>query len=246
MKKLEKSDALIFIPKYNSHGKRDVTGAFRPEAKRFADAADPTGLGPTVITAFDNHKPMATRRGEVVDKMDRLIADGHMFDTVAFFCHGWADGMQAGFTRKTIGRLAGRIGRLTRNPDPVIPLYCCSTGDDPKEFARGQAIASPYHHGSGPGEGSFADVLRDEMCALGMVDCRVMGHTTVAHTTKNPHVLMFDGMGSEYGGVGGYRPVAPGSKLWKAWKRALRNTDLRFRFPYMTVAEIHQELSKGA
>jgi len=49
-------------------------------------------------------------------------------------------------------------------------------------------------------------------------------------------------MGSTVGGVGGYYPVAPGSKLWPKWRKELRETDMRFRFPFMLVEEIHAEL----
>jgi len=70
-----------------------------------------------------------------------------------------------------------------------------------------------------------------------------VGHTTVAHTTKNPMVLFMDGMGVPDGGVGGYPPVSPKSINWAAWKKALQTTDLRYRMPYMSPAEIHDELS---
>jgi hypothetical protein len=49
-------------------------------------------------------------------------------------------------------------------------------------------------------------------------------------------------MGSRVGGSGGFWIVEPKSELWKPWVKALKTTDLRFRFPAMTVAEIHSEL----
>ena len=79
----------------------------------------------------------------------------------------------------------------------------------------------------------------------GAIDCRVVGHTTVAHTTMNPMVLFMDGMGVPGGGVGGDPPVSPKSANWDAWKAALHNTNLRFRMPYMPAAAIHAELTQN-
>ncbi len=234
-RRLKVMDAVAVVPKYNSHGKRDVTGAFLPEAKRFALLFDTCH-----IIQFDNRAPFAARRREVLGELERA-RDRNSPNTVAFFCHGWVDGIQAGFKRRHCKQLASVIRPLGFG-DPIVPLYCCSTGDD--EFDDPQsAVGSPWHDGCGPGEGSFADKLRDELCADGGIYCRVVAHETVGHTTRNPYVLLFDGMGSSYGGVGGYMPVAQRSKIWRAWKRALRkDPDFRFRFPYMTIEEIHNEL----
>jgi hypothetical protein len=223
---------LAFVPKYNSDGKKDATGAFHPEATAFKALAQPG----STIYQFDNSKPMATRRKEILNVLDGYTDDSvRQPTTVAFFCHGWADGIQAGFTRKTAGELAWAISLATENFDGVVPLYCCSTGDDPQDV-RSEA--------AGTGDNSFADKLRDALCAEGENYCRIVAHTTAAHTTKNPMVLFMDGMGSSSGGVGGYMPVSPQSAHWAAWKKALQKTDLRFRMPYMTPAEIHAELSK--
>jgi hypothetical protein len=229
--------ALIFLPKHNSHGKRDVTGAFRPEAKRIAKLFH----GSRVIE-FDNRCGFVTRRHEVLGALRTTPSQSGPFDTVIFLCHGWTDGIQAGFKRRDAAKLATAIRYAVRRADVRVPLYCCSTGDD--EFDDPfQAVASPYHDGCGPGEGSFADKLRDRLCELGAVTCSIMGHTCEGHTTRNRHALRFEGMGSSYGGIGGFRLVAPGSKLWRPWCDALKVGDFRFRFPYMTVANVHEELS---
>jgi hypothetical protein len=147
------------------------------------------------------------------------------------------DGIQAGFQRKHVTELAAAIVKLCGAASAtVVPLYCCSTGKDPED----DPLTAP-----GTGDGSFADRLRDALCAAGDADCRVMAHTTVAHTTKNPMVLFMDGMGIPDGGVGGYAPVSPKSKSWVPWKKRLREQagTLRFRMPYMTPAEIHAELA---
>lgn len=217
---------LIFIPLHNSKGKRDVTGAFLPEAIAFKLQHG------GVVYSVDNSLPMARRRAEVLRKIER---ERDFFNTVAFFCHGWQDGIQLGFNRKNVRELARALfeyGALNDN-DMVVALYCCSTGEDPQDKPL-EAV--------GTGDNSFADKLRDALCEQGEINCRIVAHSTAGHTTQNPHVLYMDGMGSNLGGVGGYAPVGPKSKLWVKWKKALRTTDLRFRFPYMTVAEIHAEL----
>ena len=233
---LKNERVLCFVPKFNSEGKKDATGAFQPEAAAFIKA-----IGGGVIYQFDNSKPMPMRRAEVMQALSSAEQDMPFFmgvTSVAFFCHGWQDGIQAGFTRKTVGPLAMSIDVIARKAakrdDVVVPLYCCSTGEDPQDDPITAA---------GTGDDSFADKLRDALCNFGQVHCRVVGHTTVAHTTKNPMVLFMDGMGVPDGGVGGYPPVSPKSINWAAWKKALQTTDLRYRMPYMSPAEIHDELS---
>lgn len=214
---------LCIIPAHNTLGKKDVTGAFRPEAERFCDAHE----GSAIVT-FDNRIWPLARRNEVLSALYGVSAQPP--DAVAFFCHGWSTGIQAGFSRLHLAELAEAIWLL--DVDHVV-LYCCSTGDGPHDSKYAAA---------GTGDDSFADKLRDALCAQGAVDCRVAAHTTAGHTTRNPNVIFFDGMGSSVGGVGGYMPVGRKSPLWAKWRKALRTTDLRFRFPFMSVAEIHSEL----
>lgn len=230
---LKEYRALIFIPEHNAHGKKDVTGAFLPEAERFKGLCDE---GSEIVT-FDNRKGFAARRRQVLAAM----SERRDFDTVAFFCHGWEKGIQAGFSKTTVKVLAKAILDVCgANDNVIVPLFCCSTGEDPDDDPITAA---------GTGDDSFADRLRDALCQDGAPHCRVMGHTTVAHTTSNPMVLFMDGMGSVHGGVGGYPPVNPGNKaLWRAWKKSLRdrkNNTLRLRFPFMGVGDIHEELAAG-
>jgi len=226
---LKNERVLCFVPTHNVEGKKDVTGAFLPEANAFIAASGGSGK----IVAFDNSKSLAARRKEVLNYLTSCGPTSG-YTSVAFFCHGWLNGIQAGFQRRHVGELAAAIAKLIHEDDVIVPLYCCSTGKDEQDDPLTAA---------GTGDDSFADKLRDAMCAEGIVQCRVMGHTTVAHTTKNPMVLFMDGMGVPEGGVGGYPPVSPKSANWKKWKKALQTTDLRFRMPYMTAAEIHAELT---
>ena len=226
---------LIFIPAHNSHGKKDVTGAFWPEARKFAKLC---GKGSKVIM-INNKFGFNRRRSVVLKAIENEIESvgSDFYTSVAFACHGFQNGIQLGFKRAHVKILAKAIRSVTGNSSIVpVPLFCCSTGHDPDDDAFTAA---------GTGDDSFADKLRDALCAEGSNLCRVMAHTTVAHATSNPMVLFMDGMGTPDGGVGGFPPVSPKSANWKFWKRALRdrkNNTLRFRMTYMNVGDIHKEL----
>ncbi len=217
---------IAFHPKYNARDKKDVTGAFQPECRKFIQVHN---AHVDDIHIIDNRKSFAKRGQQVVQVLDSYA--GKQLESVAFFCHGWQTGMQLGFNKGNVNRLAEAIYAACERTNINVPLYLCSTGG-----------------GDNHGATSFADALRDALCQRGASHCRVMGHRTVAHTTKNPQALFFDGMGSTIGGVGGYDVVESGSELWKAWRQALQGreapfSDFRFRFPYMSVAEIHAQLA---
>jgi len=214
---------LAFHGRFDRPGRKDVTYAFEPECEKLCSAV---GDGKAQVHVINNRQPFAGRRRDTLAALGRAAkSPGAPFDTVAFFCHGWKHGMELGFNRANVGKLAAAIWKVSQNSLVNVPLYLCSAGGGPQNGAL-----------------SFADALRDALCQAGATYCRVTAHSTVAHTTKNPHALFFDGMGSPAGGTGGYHVVAPRSALWKPWIRALRGTDLRFRYPFMTVAEIHAEL----
>ena len=205
--------AIAVCPLYNAPGRKDVTAVFRPEAERYLDVHG----GELVV--FDNRAPMGARADYV---MARLFELGPC-DALAFFCHGWPDGIQAGFRRASAARLA-TVAPL------VVTLYACST-------AYGLPLGAPG------GDGGFADRLRDELCKARKTACRVDGHDTKGHATWNPRVRRFEGAGSPTGGQGGSWIVAPGTALWKRWAAALR-TSRRFTFPFRATAEIHAELAE--
>lgn len=226
---------LCFAPRYNTEGKYDATGAFQPEARGFAKAL--FARGEVSLALFDNAKSMVQRRADVtaVIKRSRDETGARPWTDLAFFCHGWGAGIQAGFRRQDAGLLAALAYDLCGSPITLtVALYCCSTGQDMPETNVSAA---------GTGDNSFADCLRDALCRRGATHARVMAHSTVAHTTTNPNARFFDGMGSAVGGAGGYAVVSPKSGLWPLWKAQLKTGTLRFRFPFMSVAEIHAELT---
>jgi len=216
---------LCFRPKHNTPGKKDVTGAFAPELARFLK----TRSG--VEHVIDNHKTFAQMRADVLSFLAGAANSGVNYDSVAFFCHGWQQGIQLGFRNQNVPELAVFFGAVFSSISPTVVLYCCSTGGDPKT-----KVTSP-----GTGDGSFADLLRDGLCQRGFKDNRVLGHDRVGHTTKLPYAKFFDGMGSNVGGAGGYWVVTPGSPQWRKWVRIL-GTDFRFEYPFMSISAIHAHL----
>lgn len=211
--------AAIFAPMYNSDGKRDATGAFQPEARAFARLVCGAGRGEATVTLVDNRRPKPATRRAVLDAVGAVRPD-----RLVFFCHGWKAGIQFGIGLEHLEELAAACSQ-----PPIVTLYACSTAA-----------------GATGGDGGFADALRDALCLSGAPWCRVDAHTTAGHTTRNPYVRRFDGLGSPVGGQGGQWIVAPpaaggNAVLWKRWVAALR-TDFRFQFPELEISEIHRRL----
>jgi hypothetical protein len=224
------SPVLVFAPAHDSPGKRDATGAFLPEAKRFA------ALTGGKLVLVDNRRSPGDR-GEFV--IDTIARNAHgRWQTIAFFCHGTSRDIQLGFNLRTVGELARAIAR-TSERDVRVLLYCCSTASTIHALV-GKAVG---------GDGGFADELRDALCREGATHCRVMGHDTVGHSARNPYVRFFDGAGSPVGSAGGTQVVRPGSKLWRAWREALSGaylgTDFRLRFWQYEIGQIHEALVTG-
>jgi hypothetical protein len=216
---------IAFVSGFDTKGKKDATKAFQPEAKRFIQVQRGGDL-----VLVDNRLPHK-RRGERV--LDTLLRGERKWMSVAFFCHGYSSGIQLGFDLSNVRDLARAIAD-TSEPDVRVLLYCCSTAS---------TLGKLFGAAPGNGDGSFGDVLRDELCRFGAKYCRVFAHETVGHATKNPYIRFFDGDGSDVGGQGGIYPVRPGSTLWRRWKEATAYSEMRFRWPYMTVEAIHRALA---
>lgn len=215
-------NALIFTPDRNVHA-NDWAGAFRPASLQFAHQH---GVPESQRCAIDVSQPQSEQRGHVRRKIETCAG----LEMIAFFCHGWLNGIQLGITRGYVPGLVSSIAAVA-NPAKTfrVALYACSAGGDVDAGAPG-------------GDGDFADQLRDELCLAGFGACQVDAHATRGHTSQNPHVRRFVGDGSPTGGQGGSWIVAPRSVHWPVWQRALRTGDLQYRFPLMSVADVHREL----
>lgn len=218
--------ALIFAPGFDTPGRKDATGAFHPESRAYQACRGGK------LVHVDNRRDAPTRAEVVIDHLARGSGDG-WWRTIAFFCHGTSRDIQLGFNHRNLRYLAEAIAR-TSERDVRVLLYCCSTASTLHALV-GKAVG---------GDGGFADELRDALCREGATHCRVMGHDTVGHSGRNPHVRFFDGNGSPVGGAGGTRVVRPGTKLWPIWREQLF-TDLRFHMPHMEIGQIHEGLVAG-
>jgi len=217
-----KEEVLAIAPLHDTKGKRDATRAFIPEAHRFIDYWESQGLSGRVV-CVDNRATNPVRRSEMI----HAIAGTGQLRHLAIFAHGWRTGIQFGFRRNHLAALARHLDAVAVDDSLVVTLYCCSTAQ-----------------GAAGGDGGFADELRDALCERGLMACRVDAHTNKGHTTRNPYVRRFEGEGSSYGGQGGHPIVRPRGKHWARWKAALRDRDdpLRYRFPQMGTAEVHDWL----
>lgn len=228
------SRTLVFAPEFNTKGRKDATGAFIPEAKRFCDFWE---LSRNNIHLINNKQNKARMREDVLD-----IIDDHtgILTDVVFFCHGFKSGWQLGFRKKHVSEFVDACSTkflydgTMENPAPMVTFYSCDVARDLDKDRQNDMKQLG-------GDGGLCDEVRDELCRQGYTFCRVVGHSTAGHTDKNPYCKMFDGKGSPIGGIGGEAPVYRGHPLWKQWIAALK-TDFRFEFPWLTIGEIHETL----
>ncbi len=238
-RRVDPDKVLILTPDRNEK-KADYTGAFLPEARKFADLH---GIPRSQIHTIDVGKSMRYR----ADRSLALIEE-HQPQVLVIFCHGYSTGIQVGFRSPSkVKRKRGWYTPTTRakeqfdhlvelmascNKNPTIALYCCSTGDDPDN----DDDSAP-----GSGDDSFADLLRDALCEAGSRTCRVFAHVTAGHTSRNPHCKFYDGAYSSTGGVGAGHVARPGSNSFRKLAKGLK-TDLRFRLPFLSTARVHELL----
>lgn len=221
---------IAFAPAFDTHGRHDATGAFQPEARAFLKH---NGAEAGLFLISNRNTEDAMRKQVLGVLSDASAAGGDEYPTIAFFCHGLGRKIQFGFDVRNVDQLAAAMKGLKGWAlHARVVLYACNTG---------MASKKEQYEPVG-GDGGFADALRDAMCRADLVWARVDAHTTAGHTTRNPYVRRFEGMGSPVGGVGGYMLVAPGTKLWPKWRKALRDTNLRYDVPLMSVSEIHERL----
>lgn len=222
--------ALVFASLRNTPGLNKRTGKpwrdadeFHGEARDFVKRL----VLERGVALFDNRDEMGERRAAILQHV-RVVEPGAL-SLLAFFCHGWPDGIQAGFKCEHVRGLAKEL-KAVAAPELTVVLYCCSTGDD-RDPTTAQRQPGPG------GDGGFADRLRDELCELG-VAATVFAHETAGHTTRNPYVRVF----RPDERAGGHWLVEPWSELWAAWRRRLHKTDLRFRFPFLPQELLEEEL----
>ena len=231
---LQPKKIIAFAPKYNTKGRKDATGAFIPEAKRFMKYHRQPDSNLFLIDNRANKRFMR-------NKVEKILTErkAQELDCVAFFCHGSKTKIQLGYDRKTIHALAIHLFYACCNK-ASIPLFSCDVGRDAD---RDRQDDLQYWGG----DGGFQDLLRDELCAVydgfGEYWGATYGHSIYGHTTRNPHLRICPGLGSPTGGAGGFYVVWKKPRdMWNAWRKLLR-TDFRFEVPFLSIQEIHRRVS---
>jgi hypothetical protein len=242
---IPKDKVAIIVPKWNTPGKSDATGAFYLEARAFCKRWN---ISEDRIYKVDNRLAKSpTRRHGMADDLLRVMKEarndiGQPVLIWVFFCHGYTHGIQfsirsrghRGFNTAYEEKYLKFLDIISEHPAPAVILYACSTGDDPD----GDPDTAP-----GSGDGSFADTLRDDLCKNGNIFCRVLSHTTAGHTTHNPFIKIYDGNGSNTGGVGGQLLADPETKQFKKLRRLLRKK-FRFEAPFLSLETINKKIGK--
>lgn len=208
---------LVFTPDRNHTG-NDFKGAFKPESDRYKLWYESRG------DTVEIHRIDTTHPGGSRTEVETIVEATAGIDRLAFFCHGWREGMQMGYRssteddRQRLLMLAGRIYRQS-TPNLRVALYACLAGKG--------------------GDGSFADVLFESLRASGCADVSVFAHTDAGHATRNADAILFS-------------PAHPSGEVIAERKTPMyrrfdarlddKADDLRWRAPYMTVEELRQEL----
>jgi hypothetical protein len=208
--------ALLFYPTRKTPNHVDDAAYFR----RNAEAAARLWMREQGVTClfqpFDNGLSEPQRRAAIRAAFAARAAEGADVVLVAFFCHGWSDGFQAGYDR---AHAAGFVDLLKSVANPAstilrVVFYACSTASD------------RFGH---DGDNSFADRVRDTAAAAGL-RIQLDAHTTPGDATENPHLRRLD----PDAGAGGALLVDPSDDH----AVALLATSWRFRFPWRTRGEI--------
>jgi hypothetical protein len=161
-----------------------------------------------------------TLRGGAAD-VPRWLRIAHL----AFFTHGWQTGLQLGrkdvdgdhlmnqYDQAPYYDLEGWARTLTNyvHSDVKISMFACSTGENPNE----EPGMWDQQKATMGGEGSFADEMADSLAAAGADGVRILGHTTIGHTTDNYASRLFEG-GDDDGGHNLWNYVALPIDTWLA------------------------------
>lgn len=227
---INSKNAIVFFSNTDTKGKKDATGAFIPEAKKFASYH---GIPETNMFGIKCPGVSRQKRAEAV--FDGLYEARKLTDrleSVSFFGHGWPAGIQFGFNKKNVDELSRQMAVIAAK-DLKVTLYACLAAENETRDSEIKNI------GVGT-DGGFADLLRDSLYKNGVTKGWVDAHKTAGHTSWNPYVIRFlcEICGPE-GGEGGSWLVEPRSQFWKKWVKALRHElNFRYAFPFYTELEL--------
>lgn len=220
--------SLIIYRTNNSHGKRDASHVFVPEAAAFAEAHGTEARDCLGYSVKRGLRARWNRRWRMGRDLKARASRG--YEMVAFFGHGTWKGSFLGWNRATARRLAKLLAACCV-PSVRVVLYACSTAENQLKDRKHGQLATGC-------EGGFADVLRDEMDRAGFAGFRIDAHKTPGHATRNPYVVRFTRNDTRW-------IVHPDRDRprWHAWRAAL-NGSFRLRFPTKTIAEVAKEIDR--
>jgi hypothetical protein len=160
---------IIFYTATNRLFKKDATGAFIPEAKRYSEYIKRVFPDATVVLV-----PIKTRgrfnwqiRKQVESAFEKYNGE-IKFGSVSFFCHGWQSGIQFGYKWKSGAERLSRVIRENNDRVRMVNFYACLVCKDANNFAR----------------------WLYEATANGG-NLQVFGHYTAGHTTMNPNIKIY-------------------------------------------------------
>lgn len=212
---------IVVYQSTNRKGRKDATGAFKPEAFAFQEMHK---IHSRNMIPIPHSLAPAKRARKVLELLDCRIA--RSIDCFAYFGHGTQKSFPSmGFGRGLYGdrdvrKLSEELGRVGR-PNLVVVLYACLTG-------KGFGVAD-----------WLGDELREQH---NMPKARVIAHLGKGHTTKYPFV--------EYSGEGagdlGVPIITKSDPLWSKWYHRLQNDQsFRLSLPFLSTQDIRKMLSEG-
>jgi len=224
----------IIYSNTNTKGKHDASGAFEPYAEKFR-VLHKVPIDNCTGVKFPG-VPTPKRRRVVYDA---IHANGRRekLDMLALFMHGWPSGIQAGVNKNNLPNFVDLLTQ-TCKPSVRIVLYACLAAENDVRDSERKRL--------GPAtDGGFADTLRDLMSAAGLTDGWVDAHKTAGNALWNPFVVRFVCQVRPQHAYpelyrGGAWLVEPGSQYWSEW---CKHDNLDLWYPFMTQAQIFQELA---
>ena len=175
-----------------------AAGEFKRQAEQFADDHGALGLkGGSVKfgAAMDITKDIPALLADLETELDKVLLESRRIpvQTLAIFTHGIEKKLEAGPPQpgqteqvQWIQDVKGWVGRIApyMSPSPSVLLYACRAGGKP---ATGVPFAEAV-------EEYLQEDLAMSYQGPGMlVDPKVWGHKTAAHTVANPNLVEFSG-----------------------------------------------------
>lgn len=216
-------DGFVFAPRHDQQNLHDASGMFIPKAQEFVSyfgfsnpplLFDNDANNDGVGDRSDQLGTLGGRRREIITTIEAIE---NPINVVAYFGHGYDSRLlSAGFRNDNHREtFADAIANKSRGVGLVVViLYACRSG----AFV----------------DGGFARELYGDLLRRG-VRSTIFGHETSGPAHSNPNKRRYPG---------GSYVIEPNSRLWNVWGRALNDSDLWMRYPFMEPHVIERELEE--